>query len=291
MSAEATGFVFRHSPFKGVVFQVHLAIADSVNDQNGNEWFASTATLARKARCTRQTASEALKALEHAGFLQAIDGPTDVDEDGNERAWHRPRRWVFMFVEEAEVVFESRKARAQSRHRRVSAEPTPDEPEEVSATATPTTIEVSGEPTGGVGTADRGVGSCDTEPKLLPIEPKVERARGSQARRPGPPATSQHRQIVDELIAGYRDDFALVHGDEPPPVEFVGRLRSAVAREVRAGRPTDLLATVLGVCARENRTAFAHVLADVQSQLAKCPVPTSVSGDGVPGIELDEVFT
>lgn len=193
MSAEATGFVFRHSPFKGVVFQVHLAIADSVNDQNGNEWYASTATLAAKARCTRQTASEALKALEHAGFLQAIDGPTDVDEDGNERAWHRPRRWVFVFVDEADVVFESRKSRPQSRHRRVSAEASPTGDVGVSAMATPTDSVVSAQPTGGVGTADRGVGSCDTEPKIFPIEPKQERANGSQARRP---TTSDKQQTV-----------------------------------------------------------------------------------------------
>ncbi len=36
----------------------------------GNEWFASTATLAKKARCTRQTASEALKAV--AAFRLAL---------------------------------------------------------------------------------------------------------------------------------------------------------------------------------------------------------------------------
>lgn len=273
MSAEATGFVFRHSPFKGVVFQVHLAIADSVNDQNGNEWFASTATLAQKARCTRQTASEALKALEHAGFLQAIDPPTDVDEAGNERAWHRPRRWVFVFAEDAAVVFESRKARVDSRHRKVSAEPTPTRTTEVSAVPTPTAGEVSAQPTGGVGCADTGVGSCDTEPNYFPIEPKVERAHGSQARRPQTDQRSATDEIVDGLIDGYLEDFAVTHGGDGPPVSFVGRMRSEVRREVKAGRDPGLLALALGHCAEENNIALAHVLADLLSQRARTEVP------------------
>ena len=50
MSAEATGWVWRHSPWKGehAKFLLHLAVADVVNDAHGNEFWMSQANLAEK---------------------------------------------------------------------------------------------------------------------------------------------------------------------------------------------------------------------------------------------------
>ena len=69
MSAEATGWVFRHSPMLGTAFAVHLAIADSVNEANGYQFWARQAWLAAKARTTRKTVWEALGKLEAEGLL------------------------------------------------------------------------------------------------------------------------------------------------------------------------------------------------------------------------------
>ena len=75
MSSEAIGYVFAYSPTKGATFACHLAIADSVNDQHGNEFWMSVTNLARKARCSRDAARKALRALEGCdGSGERIDG-------------------------------------------------------------------------------------------------------------------------------------------------------------------------------------------------------------------------
>ncbi len=73
MSAEATGWTFRHSPFKGATFTIHLAIADSVNDQNENEFWMSQARLAQKARASHATVERAVAALREGGFLTLLE--------------------------------------------------------------------------------------------------------------------------------------------------------------------------------------------------------------------------
>lgn len=77
MSADATGHVFRCSPFDGATFACHLAIGDSVNDQHHNEFFMSVGNLAKKARVSRASAQRALRKLETAGclsLLKRVDG-------------------------------------------------------------------------------------------------------------------------------------------------------------------------------------------------------------------------
>lgn len=96
MSAEATGHVFRCSPFTGSTFLVHLAIADSVNDQHHNEFFMAVGNLASKARVTRKTAQVALRKLENAGCITLLQ-----KERGETRRYH------FEFFPQA-VVYESR---------------------------------------------------------------------------------------------------------------------------------------------------------------------------------------
>lgn len=75
MSAEATGWVFRFSPFRGVAFAVHLAAADSVNDQYDNEFWLPTGKTATKARCGRPAVSRAIGMMVDQGFLTMLEAP------------------------------------------------------------------------------------------------------------------------------------------------------------------------------------------------------------------------
>lgn len=73
MSAEATGYVFRASPYQGAAFAVHLAIADSVNDQHEYRFWMSIATLARKARVSERAAQYSLRKLVCDGAIELVD--------------------------------------------------------------------------------------------------------------------------------------------------------------------------------------------------------------------------
>jgi hypothetical protein len=72
VSAEATGWVFRCSPYRGATFTIHLAIADSVNDQNGYEFWMRQSVLARKARTTRGTVNTAIEQMVNDGLLVVV---------------------------------------------------------------------------------------------------------------------------------------------------------------------------------------------------------------------------
>jgi hypothetical protein len=155
MSAEAVGYVFRHSPHTGAAFQVHLAIADSVNDQHANELWMATGTIAKKARVARQTASEALAEIVSLGGLEVV-------EDHRRDRAGKPSRYRFLFPVVA-VHYESRG---------VTRDDTP--PEGVSPETTP----------GVSPTATRGVTTGDTNPR----EPKSTTDIGSpNGAKPKPP--------------------------------------------------------------------------------------------------------
>jgi hypothetical protein len=96
MSAEATGFVFRHSPYKGAGFAVHLAIADSVNDQHDNQFWMSLGKLAAKSRLARPTVSACVQQMIADGWL------VEVSRSVGSTVCYR-----FMFIP-SEVVYESR---------------------------------------------------------------------------------------------------------------------------------------------------------------------------------------
>lgn len=87
------GFAFRSSPFRGTTFAVHLAIADSVNDQNGNEMWMSRQTVADKARVSLSAAKRALKELVGGGYLAVAEENID-----------KPNRYVFLFPEKTSAV-------------------------------------------------------------------------------------------------------------------------------------------------------------------------------------------
>lgn len=94
MSAQATGYVFERSPYTGAGFAVHLAIADSVNDLHGHEFWLRARRLARKARVSRDRALAALEQLVQDGFLELI-------ERGGGRS--KPSRYRFLFPDAAVV--------------------------------------------------------------------------------------------------------------------------------------------------------------------------------------------
>jgi hypothetical protein len=73
MSAEATGWVYRHSPYRGAALLIHLAAADSVNDQHGYEFWMSHASVAEKARVSRQSAVFALERMLEDGFFELLE--------------------------------------------------------------------------------------------------------------------------------------------------------------------------------------------------------------------------
>jgi hypothetical protein len=73
LSAEATGWVWRHSPFHASSLLVHLAIADVVNDANGNELWMTVEALAAKARVGRSSTVTALTSLVDGGFLEVTE--------------------------------------------------------------------------------------------------------------------------------------------------------------------------------------------------------------------------
>ncbi len=108
MSADATGWVYRHSPFRGATFQVHHAIADSMNDQHDNELWMAMGTLASKARVERKTATKAVADLLEAGFLVVID-------DHREDRAGQPSRYGFVFMEGAPIIYETRKGGSSGR--------------------------------------------------------------------------------------------------------------------------------------------------------------------------------
>lgn len=105
MSADATGYVIRHSPHTGAEFLCLMMLADSVNDQNDNEFWMSVTNLARKSRVSRSTASEAVKALVADGWIEVLEGTRNPDGSPT----GRPGRYLFMYPENLDVVFETRK--------------------------------------------------------------------------------------------------------------------------------------------------------------------------------------
>lgn len=73
MSAEATGWVWKHSPLSGAQLLVHLAIADVVNDAHEHMFWMTTSKLAEKARVGRSATVTALRELVEAGFLAVVE--------------------------------------------------------------------------------------------------------------------------------------------------------------------------------------------------------------------------
>ncbi len=83
MSVKATTWVYDHSPYKGIVFSVHLAIADIVNDTFDNRFWVGEENLAAKVRCSTRTVERAKARLVKDGYLEVVDsrhGPGKTNE-------------------------------------------------------------------------------------------------------------------------------------------------------------------------------------------------------------------
>lgn len=112
MSAEATGWVWKHSPYQGAQLLVHLAIADVVNDVHENEFWMSTAALAAKAKVSRNTVTTTLSDMQVRGLLLML-------ESG--KAERRPSRYRFLMGTSAVSALGTRDQRASTSA--VSADP------------------------------------------------------------------------------------------------------------------------------------------------------------------------
>ena len=72
MSAEATGWVWKHSPYTASKLVIHLAVADVVNDAHGNEFWMSQAGLAEKARTSRKSVCEWFRDAMDRGLVECV---------------------------------------------------------------------------------------------------------------------------------------------------------------------------------------------------------------------------
>jgi predicted ArsR family transcriptional regulator len=97
MSAEATGWVWRFSPYKGhhAKFLIHLAVADVVNDAHGNEFWMSHTNLAEKVGVTRETVAR--------WFADAVDlGLVECVTDNSRRG--RPNCYRLVMARQGGVI-------------------------------------------------------------------------------------------------------------------------------------------------------------------------------------------
>jgi len=107
MSAEAVGYVYRHSPYLGARFQLHHAIADSANDQNDFLVWLGVKKLATKTRLTPRSVVSGLAQLTRDEFLELVDG-----QHGQSRgATYR------MLFPDVPVVYDSLEGRSTSAKR------------------------------------------------------------------------------------------------------------------------------------------------------------------------------
>lgn len=89
MSAEATGWVWKNSPYTGAQLLVHLAIADVVNDVHENELWMSVGSIATKAKVARSTVSDTLLDMCGRRLIERLTSG---------KAERKPSRYKFLFT-------------------------------------------------------------------------------------------------------------------------------------------------------------------------------------------------
>lgn len=87
MSVEASGWTWKHTPYKGVEKLIHLALADSANDMHGFRIFARQAWVADKVGCSRETANRWLKKAVEDGFIRLVKDNSSAG---------KPNEYVFL---------------------------------------------------------------------------------------------------------------------------------------------------------------------------------------------------
>lgn len=101
MSAEASGYVWRNSPYTGTKFAIHLAIGDTVNDSHNNQLWMSSEQIALKARAHRRTVQRFIDEMVEDGFLIQIRQATQ----------HFPAVYEFVFKETPAVWLSTAESR------------------------------------------------------------------------------------------------------------------------------------------------------------------------------------
>lgn len=166
MSAEAVGWAFKHSPFKGATQLVLLALADSANDQHRYELWMRQHKLARKARVGRNAVGKALAELEAAGVLEYLEGGQATGE---------PKRYRLHLLD-LPVHYEPKaQGGMPSKAKREGGAPVEGTP----TAGTPAPPEGTGCTPGGQGGAPPGGTGCPPSARSNPTgtqgeEPKVE---------------------------------------------------------------------------------------------------------------------
>jgi hypothetical protein len=105
MSAEAVGWVFRHSPYSGDALVIHLALADVANDLHGNEVWLMRAAIAEKSRCSISTVARTLRVMCDDGYLTVL-------EEGRGRG--NPTRYRFVKVSQADTLSREKTGQADT---------------------------------------------------------------------------------------------------------------------------------------------------------------------------------
>lgn len=264
MSAEAVGWVFRHSPYSGLKFAVHLAIADSVNDQHDQELWMSQSRLASKARCSRPRANEALVELVEDGFLVLLEEHVG-----------KANRYRFVFPD-TPVAYESRPRKAP---RRPAGGPVP-------SRNTPPNDQVSPHGTPPVPPGDTHLLRDGTPPvPSRNTEPKKPKA-GTQ---PPPPARrSLAAELVDleqEEAEAFLDQIRRrLRGDLPGRLDrdpAVTDLLADLVEAAAAGWTPEQTAVALTADPLGDARSVARVLAARARHLATLapPAPRHVDAD------------
>ncbi|AXV10337.1 hypothetical protein DVS28_b0597 (plasmid) [Euzebya pacifica] len=99
MSAENVAWVYRHSPYKGVKFGIHQAMADIANAAHGNEIWMRHDKLAAMARTSRSSVSRFCTEMIEDGLLELV-------EDNSQNGRNDASRYRLLCPADAEVMYD-----------------------------------------------------------------------------------------------------------------------------------------------------------------------------------------
>ena len=101
MSVENMAWVFKHSPYTGAKFAIHIAIADIANSAHGHEVKMRHAKIAQMARTSRATVSKTFAEMIDDGLLELV-------EDNSKKGHNSPSVFRMLCPNAADVVYDSR---------------------------------------------------------------------------------------------------------------------------------------------------------------------------------------
>lgn len=99
MSAENVAWVYRHSPYKGVKFGIHQAMADIANAAHGNEIWMRHDKLAAMARTSRSSVSRFCAEMIDDGLLELV-------EDNSQNGRNDASRYRLLCPADADVMYD-----------------------------------------------------------------------------------------------------------------------------------------------------------------------------------------